>query len=118
MSMTPLRAFEDTDSVVYDNEGSVYCISPHYADQKTMAYRGFEKDRKALKYSCPAEHYGVECRDKERCKIPKQVRIPLSEDRRIFSPVARSSYKWNKLYNGRTAVERVNRIRNQICGDS
>ena len=102
------RAFQDTDGVVYDNKGNVSCISPWYADQKTMPYRGFEKDRNTLKYSCPAEHYGVECRDKERCKIPKQVRIPLSEDRRIFSPVARSSYKWKTLYNDRTAVERVN----------
>ncbi|RLC13858.1 MAG: hypothetical protein DRH93_21410 [Deltaproteobacteria bacterium] len=102
------RAFGDTDGVVYDNKGNVSCISPWYADQKTMPCRGFEKDRNTLKYSCPAEHYGVKCRDKERCKIPKQVRIPLSEDRRIFSPVARSSYKWKTLYNDRTAVERVN----------
>lgn len=102
------RAYKDTDGVVYDNKGQVSCISPHFADQKTMAGRGFEKDRNTLKYSCPAEHYGVECRDKEHCKIPKQVRIPLSEDRRIFSPVARSSYKWDKLFNCRTAVERVN----------
>ncbi|MCK5737275.1 MAG: hypothetical protein KAH21_12395 [Spirochaetaceae bacterium] len=102
------RAFEDADGVEYDNKGSVYCISPHYADQKTMPCSGFDKDRNTLKYSYTAEHYGMECRDKERCKIPKQVRIPLSEDRRIFSPVARSSYKWNKLYNSRTAAERVN----------
>ena len=80
----------------------------HHADQKTMPCRGFEKDRDALKYTCPTEHYGVECRGKERCKIPKQVRIPLSEDRRIFTPVARSSYKWDKLFNDRSAVERVN----------
>jgi len=102
------KAYRDTDGVVYDNKGNVSCISPWYADQKTMPCRGFEKDRNTLKFSCPAEHYGVECRDKEQCKIPKQVRIPLSEDRRIFSPVARSSYKWKTLYNDRTAVERVN----------
>lgn len=102
------RAFGDTDGVVYDNKGNVFCISPDYGDRKTMAGRGFEKDRDALKYSCPAIHYGVECRDKEHCTISKQVRIPLCEDRRIFTPVARSSYKWDKLYNGRTAVERVN----------
>ena len=61
-----------------------------------------------MKFSCPAEHYGVECCDKEQCKIPKQVRISLSEDRRIFSPVARPSYKWKTLYNDRSAVKRVN----------
>jgi hypothetical protein len=30
------------------------------------------------------------------------------EDRRIFTPVARSSYKWKMLYNKRSSVERVN----------
>jgi len=80
-----IRVFQDTDGVVYDNKGKVFCISPWYADQKTMPCRGFEKDRNMLKFSYPAEHYGMECRDKELCKIPKHVRIPLSEDRRIFS---------------------------------
>ena len=36
------------------------------------------------------------------------VRIPLGEDRRVFTPVARSSYRWQNFYNQRGAVERVN----------
>ena len=36
------------------------------------------------------------------------VRIPLSEDRRIFTPLARSSYAWRRIYKKRAAVERVN----------
>ena len=36
------------------------------------------------------------------------MRIPLATDRRIFVPIARSSYKWKRMYNGRTAAERVN----------
>jgi len=36
------------------------------------------------------------------------VRIKLDEDRRVFTPLARSSYKWSDLYKKRTAVERVN----------
>jgi hypothetical protein len=36
------------------------------------------------------------------------VRIPLDVDRWIFVPIARSSYKWQRFYNSRTAVERVN----------
>lgn len=36
------------------------------------------------------------------------MRIKLSEDRRVFTPIARSSYKWKELYKQRTAVERVN----------
>jgi hypothetical protein len=41
-------------------------------------------------------------------ELPEQVQIPLAENRRIFSPVARDSYKWDTLYTGRTAAERVN----------
>lgn len=101
------RMFGD-DGVVYDNYGSVMCISPHFGDQKTMPCRGFEQDRGTLKYACPAVHYGIECRDKHRCRIGNQIRIPISADRRIFTPVARSSYKWKDLYNNRSAIERVN----------
>jgi len=36
------------------------------------------------------------------------VRIKLSQDRRVFTPVARSSYQWKRLYKKRTSVERVN----------
>ena len=37
-----------------------------------------------------------------------QVRVPLSIDRRVFTPLARSSYRWKQTYKKRTAVERVN----------
>jgi hypothetical protein len=36
------------------------------------------------------------------------IRISLGEDRRIFTPIDRTSYKWEKEYDHRTAVERVN----------
>ena len=36
------------------------------------------------------------------------MRIKLEEDRRVFTPLARSSYAWQKTYDKRTAVERVN----------
>ena len=32
----------------------------------------------------------------------------MEEDRRVFTPLARSSYKWEREYDRRTAVERVN----------
>jgi hypothetical protein len=32
----------------------------------------------------------------------------MDEDRRRFTPIARSSYKWKRLYKKRTSVERVN----------
>ena len=38
----------------------------------------------------------------------KAVRIPLEEDRRVFTPLARRSLKWERCYDKRTAVERAN----------
>jgi len=53
-------------------------------------------------------HYGIECAGKKRCRVCGAVRIKLEEDRRVFTPLARSSYAWQKTYDKRTAVERVN----------
>ncbi|WP_246516533.1 transposase [Salicibibacter cibarius] len=35
-------------------------------------------------------------------------RIPIAEDRRVFSPIDRASYTWKKAYAKRPSVERVN----------
>ncbi|AZK59011.1 Mobile element protein [Candidatus Desulforudis audaxviator] len=96
------------ENIVYDYRGTVYCCCPETNKRREMAFGGFEKDRETLKYRCPARHYGVECRGMEQCAATGGIRIPLVEDRRIFTPLARSSYKWKTLYKKRTAVERVN----------
>ena len=36
------------------------------------------------------------------------LRIPLETDRRVFTPIDRASYQWDREYDHRTAVERVN----------
>jgi len=100
------RGVDSLNGVAYDFEGKVYCYSP-YGLRSKMAHAGFEKDRNAIKYRCPAEHYGQHCAGRSQCKIGCAVRIPIEEDRRVFGPVARDSYKWKTLYNQRTAVERV-----------
>jgi len=68
---------------------------------------------KFMKDRCPAAHYGVQCSGKATCGIPEQVRIPLEEARQIFSPVARDSYKWEKLYAMRNAVKRAREKREE-----
>ena len=73
-----------------------------------MAYAGLEKKRGSLKYRCPARHYGIKCKGKENCPIKSSIRVYMSEDTRLFTSLPRSSYRWEKLYNKRTAVERVN----------
>lgn len=95
-------------NVVYDYQGNVYCYCPHSGEKREMAFGGFEKDRDTLKYRCPALQYGFECKGCDRCPVNGAVRIKLSEDRRIFTPLARSSYQWKHCYKKRTSVERVN----------
>jgi hypothetical protein len=96
------------ENVIYDYRGTVSCVCLKSGTQRQMAYGGFERDRMTLKYRCPALHYGYECEGLDRCPVGKAVRIPLHEDRRVFTPLARGSLKWERCYDKRTAVERVN----------
>jgi hypothetical protein len=102
------RRVEHTRNVVYDYQGTVYCYDMRLGYRTPMAYGGFEQDRNTLKYRCPADHYGCRCHGRELCEVKGAVRIKLQEDRRVFTPLARSSYKWKDIYRKRTAVERVN----------
>lgn len=102
------RLFDGRDNIVYDYRGTVYCCCPKELKLKEMAYGGFEKGRNTLKYRCPAEHYGLKCKGKEHCPVTGSIRVSIFEDRRIFTPLPRSSYKWRDCYKKRTAVERVN----------
>jgi len=95
-------------NVVYDYQGNVYCYCLVTGERRPMSFGGFEKDRQTLKYRCPASHYGFECKNCKRCAVNGAVRIKLSQDRRVFTPLARSSYRWKQMYKKRTSVERVN----------
>lgn len=110
----PVNGYEN---VVYDYRGTISCISFSEKNKDyQMAYGGFEKDRMTLKYRCPAKHYGFECKSYDNCPSKCGVRIPLEEDRRVFLPLPRSSYRFRREYKKRTAVERVNsRIDNVFC---
>ena len=110
------RAYEKHYGVVYDNKGTVSCICPKTKKMRDMAFKGFEKKRNCLKYVCPSKHYGFHCEGCKDCTIPRQIRIPLKENIRIFTPVARSSYKWKRLYNHRTALERINSRIDNVFG--
>lgn len=102
------RLFKGRDNIVYDYRGTVYCCCPQELKLREMSYGGFERDRQTLKYRCPAKEFGRECKGKDSCPVKGSIRVPLSEERRIFTPLARSSYSWGTLYKKRTAVERVN----------
>lgn len=102
------RLLKGHDSVVYDFRGRVYCYCPLTLKRREMACGGFEEKRQCLKYRCPAKQYGIGCKGREVCRVRGGLRVPLKEERRIFTPVARPSYRWGRLYKKRTAVERVN----------
>ena len=95
-------------NVIYTFDGEVSCVCPRTGTERSMNYGGFERDRNTLKYRCPARALGIESKGMEQCPVGAAVRIPLNEDRRVFTPVARSSYAWKDHYDQRSAVERVN----------
>jgi len=110
---------ERVDTIFYTEQGEVLCRcrdgAPNERDNYApMAYEGFEHDRNALKYRCPAEAHGVACTQRDLCNGGCQpahgriVRVPLDTDRRIFTPLARDSKAWSREYKHRTAIERVN----------
>jgi len=101
-------------TVYYDDLGNVYCYCPYI--KREMAYDGYDKKRDTLSYKCPAKAYGIECKGCEECPVKTKVRIKRSINPRVFTQVARSSYKWKKMYNKRVALERINsRLDNGYC---
>jgi hypothetical protein len=100
--------------LVHDEAGTVYCYDQQSQPpvRHRMAYIGYEKDRQALKYRCPARHEGWTCPSDARCNGTRTaglaVRIPCELDLRRFPPIPRATKQFERLYKGRTAVERVN----------
>src|SRR5690625_4933222 len=102
------RLIKDYSNVAHDYKGTFFCYCPVTGTERAMVNGGFEKDRNTLKKLCPANQYGITCKGAEKCPVKQGFRIPLHENRRVFTPIDRSSYKWEREYNKRTAVERVN----------
>jgi hypothetical protein len=102
------RLLNGRTNVTYNHKGNVYCYCPKTNTKREMPNGGFEKDRNTLKKLCPAKQYPIICQGQEVCPVAQGLRIPLPEDRRIFTPIDRASYKWEKEYDKRTSVERVN----------
>ena len=110
------RLVHGQTNVSHDYKGTVYCHCPECWEKRRMAFGGFEKERHTLKYRCPAKHYGLDCKGRDKCCISDNIRIKINSNPRIFTPLARSSYKWDDIYKKRSSVERVNsRIDESFC---
>ncbi len=109
-----LPGHNGSSNVVYDEDGTIYCydkISEPPVRHK-MAYIGHEPTRGTLKYRCPAKHEDWDCPMSKVCNAGKSygmtVRVPREVDVRRFPALPRATKKFERMYNGRTAVERVN----------
>jgi hypothetical protein len=109
-----LPGHDGTSNVVYKEDGTIYCYDkvsdPPVRHQ--MSYIGHEPERQTLKYRCPAKHEGWECPMSKVCNAGKSygktVRVDRSLDPRRFPSLPRATKKFERMYKGRTAVERVN----------
>jgi hypothetical protein len=109
-----LPGHDGSSNVVYTEDGTIHCydkVSDPPVRHK-MAYIGHEPERGTLKYRCPAKHEGWECPMSSTCNAGKSygktVRVPREVDLRRFPELPRATQKFERLYKGRTAVERVN----------
>jgi DDE family transposase/transposase-like protein DUF772 len=109
-----LPGHDGSSNIVYDESGTVYCydrISEPLVRHR-MAYIGYEPERETIKYRCPAKHEGWACPMSEICNAGKSygktVRVHRDLDPRRFPVPPRATKKFERLYKGRTSVERVN----------
>jgi hypothetical protein len=109
-----LPGHDGTSNIVYTEDGTIYCYDkvsePPVRHQ--MAYIGHEPQRETLKYRCPAKHEDWDCPMSATCNAGKSygktVRVPREVDPRRFPSLPRATKKFERMYKGRTAVERVN----------
>lgn len=99
------------DTIIFNEQGEVFCINPKTQQQRQLTFMGFEADRGTLKYRCPLAARGKKCTASKICeqghsigKFGRIIRVPLHTDYRIFTPIARHTVKWKKAYNKRTSV--------------
>ena len=84
------RQYKNSD-IVYTYDGVVGKIDNN-GEFNELKYLGYDKVRETLRYSDGKKVYSIE----------------INYDSRVFTPIARDSYKWKRIYNKRTALERIN----------
>lgn len=115
--------------MIHTEKGEVFCVCPQTSEQRALAFQGFESDRNTLKYRCQAAAYGFDCPGKDAChrmgkvapgEYGRILRIDITkQDRRIFVPTPHGSPSWQRGYNRRSALERINnRIDNSFGFES
>lgn len=91
-------------SAQYNEQGEIHC------PKGPMVFAGFEESRQALKFRCAANHYGVHCSLYDTCSLRKNIRIPIKTNPRIFTPLPRFSYRWQRLWSMHASKPMVEKI--------
>ena len=109
-----LPGHNGSSNIVYKEDGTIYCYDK-VSDppvRHRMAYIGSEPQRETLKYRCPARHESWDCPMTTICNAGKSygktVRVDRQLDPRRFPSLPRATKKFERMYKGRTAVERLN----------
>ena len=86
-----ISELDTNTNIVYTYKGEV-----SYVDEDgeiiPMKYLGYDKVKNTLRYQYKKNVYSID----------------ISYDERVFTPIARDSKKWKRIYNKRTALERIN----------
>jgi len=108
-----LPGHDGNSNIVYDEAGTLHCydrVSQPMVRHR-MAYIGHEPKRGTLKYRCPAMHEDGNCPMSPVCNAGKTygltVRVKQELDLRRFPSIPRATKQFERLYKGRTSVERV-----------
>lgn len=84
------KQYKNTN-IIYTYDGKVSYVEDN-GDEVPMKYLGYDKVKEKLRYQYKKNVYSIE----------------LTYDPRVFTPIARDSKKWKRIYNKRTALERIN----------
>lgn len=84
------KQYKGTD-IVYTYNGKVSIVDDN-GEIIPLKYLGYDKIKNTLRYRYQNKVYSID----------------INYDKRIFTPIARDSKKWKKLYNKRTSLERIN----------
>lgn len=111
--------------VMHGKEGQAVGIcnyqgTPLCAAMLPMSYAGY--DNGYLKYRAPCLIKGFKCPHRVRCCSARGyglvVKLKVADDYRRFTPIPRETKKWQRIYNKRSAVERVNsRLKGHLLAD-
>ena len=84
------RQYKDTN-IIYTYDGKVSIVLDN-GNIEPLKYLGYDKVKNKLRYGYKDKVYSID----------------VNYDTRVFTPIARDSKKWKRIYNKRTALERIN----------